>query len=90
MGISPASSNDDDGRWLNSKNWIVIINLTMWFLSSVTFIFFGANSMFEYGKSSFGASVAFFVICEYLAMIKRKEHTRSLIGNLEKFMEKSE
>lgn len=88
IGIHP-DRFDLDGSTFHIRNWIFIINCLAFSLPPAAFFSFEAKSMLEYGFSFFTASVGFFMICIYVAMVGQMKNTLTFIENCEGFIGKS-
>lgn len=74
---------------MNSINWFEIFCLNQYFISTAIFLFFGAKSMAEYGKTSYLCLTT--VVCDIfcLTALQQAENIPKFVGNWEAFVEKS-
>lgn len=92
IGISPSKFKERSrrGRIINAKNWFIIGCHVQYFLSTVAYLLFEANSMIEYGMVFYTCTTVPLSLVLYLILIWTMESFSNYIENCERFIEKSE
>lgn len=89
IGILPAESNQNTNP-INWKNCFFLLCEGQFFISSVTFLLFEANSMIEYGMASFMCLTTLLCTILYWILFWQMKHISKFIENFERFTEQSE
>lgn len=89
IGISPPQFNQNHNPF-NLKNCLIPFCLTQFLITSAAYLLFEANSMIEYGRTSFTCTTLVFCSVIYSMLFWQMETILNYIGNCEEFIEKSE
>lgn len=89
IGIYPPKPNDIRSPII-LKNWLVLLCEAQFFISSIAFLMFEANSMIEFGMASFMSATVLLCSVLYLVLFWEMKNILDFIGNCERFIEKSE
>lgn len=89
IGIYPTSQFNHNHSRINSKIWAFLLCLTQFFISTVAYLMFEANSMFDYGMAFFTCTATVFAFISYLILFWQIENILKYIESCERFIEKS-
>lgn len=88
IGIYPPETNQKNYPF-NSKNIIFMIFFVQVLFSCSAFLLFNATSAYDYGLSFYMAATELLLLVYYPIIIFKMPDILTLIGNFEKFIEKS-
>lgn len=89
IGIFPFKSKLKSKFHSNAKYCSFLFCLTMSFISSAVYLLFEANSIIEYGITSFSCVTIVLSFIAYLIFLLQTKHILSYIENCERFIGKS-
>lgn len=85
VGIIPPQPNS-----INTKKWYFLLGLVQFFISTVAYLLFEANSIIEYGMVFYTCTTALFSFVVYLVLHWQMKNTLNFIESCDRFIEKSE